>query len=55
MADSLEIESRVTRNLTVANECEIKSKLPFDKGYFKGKSDALQYIKELLEGKYDGK
>ena len=42
------------RNLRTVIAAESKSKKAYDKGYYKGKADALSHILDLLEGKHDG-
>jgi hypothetical protein len=42
------------RNLRAVISAEKQSKKDFERGYYKGKTDALSHILDTLEGKYDG-
>lgn len=49
-----ELSAVTQRNLRAVILAEKQSKKEYEKGYFKGKTDALSHILDLMEGKYDG-
>jgi len=49
-----EILEITERNLRTVISAEVKSKKQYDRGYYKGKTDALSHILDLMKGKYDG-
>ena len=51
MAEITEIAEITKRNLKTVIMAEIKSKKNYDRGYYKGKTDALTHILELIEEK----
>lgn len=49
MADIEEIKEITERNLRAVISAEKQSKKNYDKGYYLGKSDALEHILELIK------
>lgn len=48
MASKTEILKISARNLNAAEECEMKTRNDYAKGYFKGKQDAINHIIMLM-------